>query len=115
MNEEKKPLSAIKRTALNLIDRFSENLKQQVINDCSDDEVMDVSSKYHPDLRGTYKESEFLNYDEALKFMPFGYNRNRLNDLAKKYGVKNHTYKNAHIGFRKSDIEMLADKVRTEK
>lgn len=114
MSEDKKELSVIKRTAISLIDAFSKNLKERVLTECSDEKIMSTTSKYHPALKDSYKEEDFVNYDEALRMMPFGYNRNRLNNLAKKYGIKNHTFKNAHIGFKKTDIEGLVDKAKEE-
>lgn len=98
-----KELSPMKRMALAVIN----TVKEQVINDCSDDEISNTMARIHPDLRGTYREEDFMNYDQALKLLGIGYNRTRLNELAKKYHVKNHTFKNNHIGFKREDIEML--------
>jgi hypothetical protein len=82
-------------------------VREQIINDCSDEEITQQMARIHPDLRGTYKEEDFMNYDEALKALGFGYNRNRLNALAKQHNIKNYTFKNNHIGFKKEDIAML--------
>lgn len=96
-------LSPIKKMALAVVN----TIKDQIINDCTDEEISHTMARVHPDLRGTYREEDFMNYDEALKTLGFGYNRTKLNNLAKKYHIKNYTFKNNHIGFKRDDIAML--------
>lgn len=98
-----KELSPIKRMALAVVN----TVKEQIINDCSDEEITHHMARIHPDLRGTYREEDFMNYDEALKELHLGYNRGKLNALAKQYHIKNYTFKNNHIGFKRDDIAML--------
>jgi hypothetical protein len=96
-------LSPIKKMALSVWDR----VREQIINDCSDEEITKQMSHIHPDLRGTFKEKDFVSYDKALGILKMGYNRNKLNSLAKRYGIKNYTFNNVHIGFKKEDIMFL--------
>ena len=103
----RKELSPMKQLALAVVNSATRKIKYQILNDCSDEEITQNIARVHPDLRGTYKEEDYLSYDKALKVLGFGYNRNKLNELAKKHNVKNHTFNNAHIGFKKDDIEML--------
>lgn len=98
-----KELSPIKRMALAIVN----TVKEQIINDCSDEEITRHMARVHPDLRGSYREEDFMNYDESLKELKLGFNRNKLTELAKRYNIKNHTFKNNHIGFHKEDIAKL--------
>jgi hypothetical protein len=58
--------------------------------------------------------NDYINYDDAMKQMPFGYNRNKLNALTKKYGIETKRINNMAIGFDKREIKALARKVKEE-
>lgn len=99
---------------------YAINLLRQAIKDiksgeCSDEDIAAALVTFNPETRGYIKEDEFVNYDEACKLLGIGWNRNRLNNLCKKYGVRNHTFNNAHIGFRKREIIALRAVVDKEK
>ena len=66
---------------------------------CSEEEVVDIISKVNPERHGMIDPNDYINYDDALKLLPFGYNRNKLNALAKKYGIENKRVNNMPIGF----------------
>ena len=104
---EHKGLSLAKRMALSLLD----NLRQQVLNDCDDEEVSEALSKFHPRVNGYYCQEELVNADKAMDILHLGHNRTRFFALTKKYGVKNHKLSGQHIGFLRRDIEALKDKV----
>lgn len=87
-------------------------LLKQVIKDvksgqCSEEELVAALMKFNPETKGYIREDMYVNYDEAGKILGFGWNRNKLNDLCKLYGIKNHKFNNAHIGFDKREIEKL--------
>lgn len=89
-------------------------LLRQVIQDiksgeCGESELVDALIRFNPETKGYIKDDMFLNYDEAGQFLGLGWNRNRLNDLCKLYGIKNHKFNNAHIGFSKREIEKLKE------
>lgn len=89
-------------------------LLKQVIKDirdgkCSEEELVEALMRFNPETRGYVREDMYLNYDEAGKMLGFGWNRNKLNDLCKLYGIKNHRFNNAHIGFDKREIEKLQE------
>jgi hypothetical protein len=88
-------------------------LKQVIRNirsgECSEEELVSALIKFNPETNGFIREDMFMNYDEAGKALGLGWNRNRLNDLCKLHGVKNHKFNNAHIGFKAKEIERLKD------
>ena len=99
-------LSMIKRIAI----EFLESLKAKIINnECSDEDITDAMTKFHPQSHGYVKEEDFVNYDKALKMLGLSNNRAKLNQLCKKYGIKNVKFNNASIGFPKKEIERLAE------
>lgn len=108
MEEER--LSPIKRAALVLLDE----LKEQIMTDCDDDEVVESLAKFNPERHGYVKEDDFVNYDEALKILKLSNNRSKLNALCKEYNIKNVRFNNAAIGFKKKEIERLAELQKEE-
>ena len=82
--------------------------------DCTEEEVVDALARFNPENRGYIKEEDFINYDEACKELGIGWNRNKLNSLCKKYGIVNHKFNNAHIGFAKKDILKLKSIIQQE-
>lgn len=97
-------VTAIKKATLNLLDK----LKEQIMTDCTDEEITEALAKFHPERHGYVKESDFLNYDEAMDILHLGRNRVKLKQLCDSYGIKNIRFNNMYIGFPRRDIERLA-------
>ena len=84
---------------------------------CTEEEISDAMVRFHPSSHGEYiNPDDYCNYDEACKILHLGYNRGKLNELCKAYGIKNYSVKNRPMGFKKAEInrlkELLADEVR---
>lgn len=111
MEATNEKLSMIKRIVIGLLDK----VKQQVIDgECTDEELTDALTKFHPQAHGYVKEDDFVNYDQALKILGLSNNRTKLHNLCKAYGIKNVKFNNASIGFPKKDIERLAEVLKEE-
>lgn len=102
--------TAIKKAALNLL----EKLKEQIMTDCTDEEITEALAKFNPECHGYVKESDFMNYDQALEYLHLGQNRTKLNELCKSYGIKCTRFNNASIGFPKKDIVRLGEIFKEE-
>lgn len=89
-------------------------IKDILSGECTEEEVAEIASKLNPERHGMINPNNYISYDKAMKEMPFGYDRNKLNALAKKYGIENKRVNNMPIGFDKREIELLAKKVREE-
>lgn len=100
-------LSMIKRMACEFLD----SLKAKVISpDCSEDEIMQAMTKYHPSVNKDYfNPNDYCNYDEAMKILHLGNNRAKLKQLCNEYGIECVSVKNRPLGFPKKDIERLAE------
>ena len=103
-------VTVIKKAALKLLDK----LKEQVMTDCSDEEITEALAKFNPERHGYVKESDFMNYDQALEYLHLGQNRTKLNELCKSYGIKCVRFNNAPIGFPTKDIERLGELFKEE-
>lgn len=98
-------LSPIKRTALALIDR----LKEQVLNDCDEQEIVNTMAKFNPESNGYFKQDDFVTADKAMRMLHLGQNRNKFFELTKEYGIENHKISNQNVGFLRKDIERLSE------
>jgi hypothetical protein len=96
-------LSIIKRVALDVVD----TVRDRIINDCDDETILESLPKIRT-LCGV-NEEDYMSYDDALKELGMGYNRNKLSELAKKHGIKNHKFRHMPIGFHKDDIARLKE------
>lgn len=103
-------LSPIKRTALALLDK----LKEQVITDCDDSEVVSTMAKFNPENNGYFKQDDFVTADAAMKILHLGYNRAKFFELTKEYGIENHKISNQNVGFLRKDVERLAELLKDE-
>lgn len=97
-------ISPLKRVALSLIDK----LKEQVISDCDEAEVLSAMAKFNPENNGYFKQEDFVTADKAMKILHLGTNRNKFFQLTKEYGIENHKISNQNVGFLRKDIEQLA-------
>lgn len=98
----------VKQIVLQMLD----NIKN-VVNDCSDEELLLHTSKLNADALGYIKDDELLNYDQAMKMLGIA-NRNTFNNLCKIHKIPNVKIKNVHVGFKKKDIECLLLKIKTK-
>lgn len=97
-------ISPLKRVALSLIDK----LKEQVISDCDEAEVLNAMAQFNPENNGYFKQEDFVTADKAMKILHLGTNRNKFFQLTKEYGIVNHKFSNQNVGFLRKDIEQLA-------
>lgn len=98
-------LSPIKRAALAILDK----LKEQVLNDCDEQEIVSTMAKFNPETNGYFKQEDFVTADKAMRMLHLGQNRNKFFELTKEYGIENHKISNQNVGFLRKDIERLSE------
>jgi hypothetical protein len=98
-------LSPIKRAALAILDK----LKEQVLNDCDEQEIVNTMAKFNPETNGYFKQDDFVTADKAMRMLHLGQNRNKFFELTKEYGIENHKISNQNVGFLRKDIERLSE------
>lgn len=106
---EKKARTANKKspTVIYAIGLLKEVIKDLRLGKCDEADIVEALAPFNPENRGYVKEDDYMNYDEACVALGIGWNRNKLNNLCKEYGIVNHKFNNAHIGFAKRDIMKL--------
>lgn len=97
-------ISKTRKVILDMIDVFREKI---ISGECDDDTIMVKAGDLGILNADSFKEDEYLNYDEAIRELGIGYNRNRLSALAKKHGIMNRTFNSTHVGFHRDDIRKL--------
>lgn len=97
-------ISKTRKMLLDMIDVFKEKI---ISGECDDDTIAAKISDIGLLNADSFREDDYLNYDEAIKELGIGYNRNKLSELAKKHGVKNRVFNSTHIGFHIDDIRKL--------
>lgn len=98
-------LSPIKRAALAILDK----LKEQVLNDCDEQEIVSTMAKFNPETNGYFKQDDFVTADKAMRMLHLGQNRNKFFELTKEYGIENHKISNQNVEFLRKDIERLSE------
>lgn len=98
-------LSTIQRAALAILDK----LKEQVIIDCDEQEIVSTMAKFNPETNGYFKQEDFVTADKAMRMLHLGQNRNKFFELTKEYGIENHKISNQNVGFLRKDIERLSE------
>lgn len=104
VKEEVDKLSGIKKFLFEtlfsrIFDIFSE--------DCSEEDISAAVNSLEK-VNGEYvRPDDYLNYEQAMKLLGFSNNRNGFCVLMKKHNIKQHTFKNQKIGFKKSEILAL--------
>ena len=103
-------LSAIKLMAIGALEYVKERI---IAGDCSDEDLTRNMQRINLDINSDYiNKNDYINTDQAIKIIGKGCNRTKFFELTKKYGIKNHTLNNQHIGFLKKEIEELAWKLK---
>ena len=105
-------LSPIKKAILSMID----NIRETIISpECDDEAILVNANKINILNAGAFKEDDYMTYDDAIRYLGIGYNRNRLSQLAKRHGIRNRKFKNSSVGFHRDDIERLKLIIQQEK
>lgn len=110
-NKKRNKLSPLMKYAIVVLKNA---IKDIMTGECNEDDVADIMVKLSPERHGYINPDDYLNYDKAMKEMPFGYNRNKLNSLMKEHGIENKRVNNMAIGFNKKEIQLLAKELREQ-
>lgn len=77
--------------------------------DCNEDELAGALNTIDK------MNSDYVTYDGAMKILCMGNNRAGFKKLMDKYGIKNQSFNNHKIGFKRSDILSVKDKLKKER
>lgn len=87
-----------------------------IINgNCNEDAVTSTIGTLNNNASKRFCDSDLLNYDKSCEILGFGSNRVGMKALLDKHGIKQHTLNNQKVGFLRSDIMALNDKLLEER
>lgn len=104
-------ITPIKKLVITLLDL----LKEQIIQDCDDEEIAMNLSKFHPSSNIDYfNPNDYCNADKAMAYLGLGNNRKKFFYLVKKYNIKNYKVNNQPIGYKIDEIKLLSCKLKNK-
>lgn len=89
----------------------------RIINgDCSDEEVTYTLSTLANNSNSRFADEDLVNYEESAKILGISVtNRARLKTLLDSHGIKQVVIHNQRVGFKRTDILILKDKLYNNK
>jgi hypothetical protein len=100
--------SSIMQYAIKMLKGIIEDIEN---GECGEAELADAMQRLNSQNKDCFKEDDFVNYDEAGLLLDLRWNRKRISELCKEYGIKNIRFKNKPIGFRKIEILKLKNMI----
>lgn len=83
-------------------------------DDCSDNDIAQAINGLEKVNSEYVREDDFLNYDMSMRLLGYSSNRVGFSNLMKKYRIKQHTFRNQKIGFKKSELLALKSELEKE-
>ena len=94
--------------------RFCKQILKDLKNgECTDEQIDEIIASSSPHSYGYFREDEFVNADQAMKILNLGHNRNKFFDLIQTYRIEAQKFNGAKIGYRKSEIYELKNKIES--
>jgi hypothetical protein len=88
--------------------------KQLIEEDkCSEDEACKMLSRFNAESKGFFDKKSFVNYDKAMRIVGIK-QRTRFKEMCDIYNIEQKTINNQKVGFLRTDIEGLKEKLREE-
>lgn len=100
------------KMALILLD----NIRRQLINgECDENDIQEAMTKFHPSANDKFiNKEDYINADKAMDILHLGRNRAKFFELTKEYGIESYKMNNMPIGYKKSEILMVAQDIKEE-
>lgn len=83
--------------------------------DCNEDELAGALNTIDKMNSEYVNPKDYVTYDGAMKILCMGNNLAGFKKLMDKYGIKNQSFNNHKIGFKRSDILAVKDKLKEER
>lgn len=87
----------------------------QMIDDdqCDESRAMSMVARYNEETKGFYDKHSFVNYDKAMRIVGIK-QRTRFKEMCDIYNIEQKTINNQKVGFLRTEIEDLAQRLREE-
>ena len=88
--------------------------KQLIEEDkCSEEEACKMLSKFNAESKGFFDKNSFVNYDKAMRIVGIK-QRTAFKAVCDKHHIEQKVINNQKVGFLRTEIEGLRDKIRNE-
>ena len=72
-----------------------------------------MMARFNAESKGFFDKKSFVNYDKAMRIVGIK-QRTRFKEMCDIYNIEQKTINNQKVGFLRTDIEDLKDKLREE-
>lgn len=82
-------------------------------DECNEDYAYGMMSRFNAESKGFFDKKSFVNYDKAMRMMGIR-QRNKFKELCEMHNIQMNYVNNQPVGFLRTEIEDLKDKLREE-
>lgn len=108
--ESDKPKSPI----LQELRRILKDGIERIDNDeCDESQVYGMMSRFNAESKGFFDKHSFVNYDKAMRMTGIR-QRTKFKEMCNKHHIEMNYVNNQPVGFLRTEIEGLKDKLREE-
>lgn len=110
MGEDKKTKSPILQEIRRIL---ADGVKRIDNDECDEAKAYGMTARFNAESKGFFDKKSFVNYDKAMRIVGIK-QRTRFKEMCDIYNIEQKTINNQKVGFLRSEIEDLKDKLREE-
>lgn len=108
--ESDKPKSPILQELKRIL---TDGVKRIDDNECDEEQVYRMMSRFNAESKGFFDKHSFVNYDKAMRIVGIK-QRNAFKETCDRYHIEQNVINNQKVGFLRTEIEDLAQRLREE-
>lgn len=112
VKEEVSKLSGVKKI---LFETLFDKIWSIFTDDCTENDISQALNSLEKTGGEYFREDDYLNYDGAMRLLGFSRNRVGFCNLMREKGIKQNSFKNTKIGFKKSEVLALKKELDEER
>lgn len=108
--ESNKPKSPILQELKRIL---TDGVKRIDDNECDEEQVYRMMSRFNAESKGFFDKKSFVNYDKAMRIVGIR-QRTKFKEICNEHHIEMNYVNNQPVGFLRTEIEELKDKLREE-
>lgn len=108
--ESTKPKSPILQELKRIL---TDGVKRIDDNECDEEQVYRMMSRFNAESKGFFDKQSFVNYDKAMRIVGIK-QRNTFKEACDRHHIEQKVINNQKVGFLREEIEGLRDKLKDE-
>lgn len=92
---------------------LTDGIKRIENDECDEAKVYGMMSRFNAESKGFFDKHSFVNYDKAMRIVGIK-QRNTFKEACDKHHIEQKVINNQKVGFLRTEIEDLKDKLRYE-